>query len=133
MSLYYCFNDEQQEYIVNDNPVERIRFMYDLVTDSYIEDISTQAKENYLHNKYGRYGFAEFYHVLKELINEKYPHMERRVLSSGDYTFDEEMELRNGDKKIRYSAYAMYVMSVSPEDTIDSFMNILENFAMQTC
>jgi len=36
------------------------------------------------------------------------------------------MELSYGDQKIRYSTYAMYVLSESPEDTIDAFMNMLE-------
>ena len=125
MSLYYWFSDEQQEYIEHDKPMGRKRYLYDPVTDSYVENISTLAKESYLHNKYGRYGFDDFYRVLRDLIYEKHPHIERRILSSGDYTFDEEIELSSGDQKIRYSTYAMYVLSVSPEDTIDSFMNIL--------
>ncbi len=121
MSLYYWFS-EQQEYVEYDKPMNRKRYLYDPVTDSYVENISTQAKESYLHNKYGRYGFDDFYHVLKDMIYEKYPHVKRHILSMGDYTFDEEIELSSGEQKIRYSAYAMYVLSSSPEDTIDSFL-----------
>lgn len=125
MSLYYWFS-EKQEYVKHDKSAGHKRYLYDPVTDSYVENISTCEKEIYLHNKYGRYGFNDFYHVLNELIYEKYPHFERYFLHDGDYIFDEEIELRSGDQKIRYSAYAMYVLSVSPEDTIDSFLRMLE-------
>ena len=126
MSLYYWFSVKEQEYIEYDKPRGCRKYVYDPVTDSYVEYISTFEKEKYLHNKYGRYGFPEFYHVLKELIDEKYPYFERHFLHGGDYSFDEEMELSYGDQKIRYSTYAMYVLSESPEDTIDAFMNMLE-------
>ena len=125
MSLYYWFSEQQQEYIEHDKPMDSGKYLYDPVTDSYVENISTHAKENYLHNKYGRYGFDGFYRLLNKMIYEKHRHIKCRIISMGDYTFDEEIELSCGDKKIRYSAYAMYILSESPEDTIDSFMNIL--------
>ena len=125
MSLYYWFS-EKQEYVKHDKSMGHKRYLYDPVTDSYVENISTLEKKSYLYNKYGRYGFDDFYHVLNDMIYEKHPHIERRILSSGDYTFDEEIELSSGNQRIRYSSYAMYVLSVSPEDTIDSFMRMLE-------
>ena len=125
MSLYYWFS-EKQEYVKHDKAMEHKRYMYDPVTDSYVENISVLEKERYLHNKYGRYGFNDFYHVLNELVSEKHPNIERRILLSGDYIFDNEVELICSNQRIRYSPYAMFVLSVSPEDTIDSFLHMLE-------
>ncbi len=125
MSLYYWFS-EKQEYVKHDKAMEHKRYLYDPVTDSYVERISVLEVERYLHNKYGRYGFDDFYHVLNEMIFEEHPHIARRILSMGDYKFDDVIELISDNQRIRYSPYAMFVLSVSPEDTINSFMRMLE-------
>ena len=70
MSSYYWFS-EKQEYVKHNKAMEHKRYMYDPVTDSYVENISVLEKERYLHNKDGRYGFDDFYHVLNEMISEK--------------------------------------------------------------
>lgn len=122
MSKYYSYNQTAVEYVLAKMPKSK-RYMYDPVTDSYVENIPTTQKEYYLHSKYGHYGFHNFYTLLKEMMTEELPSCDYRIISYGDYTFDEETELIYKDKTLRYSPYAMFILSKSTDDTIIHFLN----------
>lgn len=125
MSKYYKFDRNKNDYFLI-GMKENKRYMYDPVTDSYVENIRTTLKEAFLHTKYGHYGFHDFYTVFTEFIENELCGYEFRCISMGDYTFDEEWEILRGDKKIRYSPYAMFILSTSCEETIDMFLNMCE-------
>lgn len=125
MSNFYKFDYSIGEYVAAIKSTDE-RCMYDPVTDSYVENIHTMLKKKYLSEKYGQHGFHEFYVVLKEMLKEKFPILDYRVISLGDYTFEEELELSYEDKSLRYSAYAMFILSKSAEDTISQFLDLCE-------
>ena len=123
MSKYYRYNRVLNEYVPS--AIKKGgRYMYDPVTDSYVENIATVQKESYLHSKYGHYGFHDFYMMLNEMMAEELPSFDYKNISYGDYTFDEETEIVYKDKTLRYSPYAMFILSQSTDDTIICFLNM---------
>lgn len=65
----------------------------------------------------------DFISVLHDIIEETFPNTERFIISGGDYISDFVMELREGDKKLRYSPYELYCKSTAYEDTIEEFVS----------
>lgn len=64
----------------------------------------------------------DFIRVLHDIIEENFPNTERFIISGGDYISDFVMELREGDKKLKYSPYELYHKSTAYEDTIEEFI-----------
>lgn len=64
----------------------------------------------------------DFISVLHDIIEETFPNTERYIISGGDYISDFVMELREGDKKLRYSPCELYNKSDAYEDTIEEFI-----------
>ena len=76
MSLYYWFSVKEQEYIEYDKPRGCRKYVYDPVTDSYVEYISTFEKEykkrtkvncsstiQHINYKYRSFFFIHSYHL----------------------------------------------------------------------
>lgn len=65
---------------------------------------------------------SDFLEVLNSIIDEEFPNTQRFIISGGDYMKDVVMELREGDRKMRYSPYDMYMNSSDCEKTIEEFV-----------
>ena len=66
--------------------------------------------------------------VLHELIREMFPNTEIFQISGGDYIKDAVLELRESNKKLRYSPYDMFNKSENYEETIEDFLMQWENY-----
>lgn len=66
---------------------------------------------------------GDFVKTLNELIDEQFPNTIRYAVKSGDHVEDIVLELREDDKKLRYSPYKMYKNSDNYEDTIEALLN----------
>ncbi len=66
----------------------------------------------------------DFITVLHNIIEEYFPNTERFIISGGDYIKDTVLELREGDKKLRYSPYELFHTSDDYEKTIDAFLDL---------
>ena len=60
----------------------------------------------------------DFRHVLQEIIEEKFPNTTAYIVNGVDLI----IELRQEDKKIRYSPYELFIKSEYYEDTIEEFL-----------
>ena len=60
----------------------------------------------------------DFRHVLQEIIEEKFPNTTAYIVNGVDLI----IELRQEDKKIRYSPYELFIKSEDYEDTIEEFL-----------
>ena len=64
----------------------------------------------------------DFIKALHNLIEAHFPDTERYIVSGGDYIKDTVMELREGNKRLRYSPYELFSKSENYEDTIEEFI-----------
>ena len=64
----------------------------------------------------------DFIKILNDFICEMFPHTEIRIISGGDYIKDLVLELREGNKRLRYSPYFMFYKSDDYEKTIEDFL-----------
>ena len=69
----------------------------------------------------------DFITVLHNMIEEYFPNTKRVIISGGDYIKDVVMELREGDKKLRYSPYELFHTSENYENTIEAFLDLWKN------
>lgn len=67
-------------------------------------------------------GIHDFIKVLNELVDEQFPNTTRYIISGGDFISDFVLELREQDKKLRYSPYELFNKSNDYEDTIEEFI-----------
>lgn len=63
-----------------------------------------------------------FINALNEIIDERFPNTNRYIVCSSDFIKDAVMELREEDKKLRYSPYELFSKSEDYEDTIEKFV-----------
>ncbi len=63
----------------------------------------------------------EFIDILNAVIDERFPGTGRYIVYGGDFIKDFVMELREDDKKLRYSPYELFHKSEDYEDTIERF------------
>lgn len=66
----------------------------------------------------------DFITVLHNMIDEYFPNTEKFIMSGGDYIKDVVMELREGNKTLRYSSYKLFHTSENYENTIESFLDL---------
>lgn len=66
----------------------------------------------------------DFITVLHNMIDEYFPNTEKFIMSGGDYIKDVVMELREGNKTLRYSPYKLFHTSENYENTIESFLDL---------
>lgn len=64
----------------------------------------------------------EFINVLHTVIDERFPNTNRYIVDGGDFIKDVVMELREEDKKLRYSPYELFSKSEDYEDTIEKLV-----------
>lgn len=64
----------------------------------------------------------EFINVLHSIIDERFPNTNRYIVDGGDFIKDVVMELREEDKKLRYSPYELFSKSEDYEDTIEKLV-----------
>jgi len=60
----------------------------------------------------------DFINVLNAVIDESFPNTNRYIVSGGDFVKNIVIELREEDKKLRYSPYELFSKSENYEDTI---------------
>lgn len=61
----------------------------------------------------------DFIDILNAVIDERFPNTNRYIVYGGDFIKDFILELREGDKKLRYSPYELFSKSEDYEDTIE--------------
>ena len=66
----------------------------------------------------------DFISVLNDSIDSRFPNTKRYIVDGGDYINDLVFELREGNKKYRYSPYELYNQSKDYEETIEQFIQI---------
>ena len=58
----------------------------------------------------------------EKIIDERFPDTNRYIVKGGDLIETVVIELRQGEKKLRYSPYKMYTKSKAYEDTIEELV-----------
>ena len=69
----------------------------------------------------------DFINVLNAIIDERFPNTNRYIVGGGDFIKDTVMELREEDKKLRYSPYELFSKSEDYEDTIEKLVEQWES------
>ena len=64
----------------------------------------------------------KFIKSLHEIIDEYFPNTTRYMIYGGDYIKDFVMELREDNKKLRYSPYDLFTKSNDYESTVEQFI-----------
>lgn len=64
----------------------------------------------------------DFINVLNAVIDERFPNTNRYIVDGGDFIKDAVMELREEDKKLKYSPYELFSKSEDCEDTIEKLV-----------
>ena len=64
----------------------------------------------------------DFINVLNAIIDERFPNTNRYIVGGGDFIKDTVMELREEDKKLRYSPYELFSKSEDYEDIIGNLV-----------
>ncbi len=64
----------------------------------------------------------DFINILNAAIDERFPNTNRYIVYGGDFIKDFILELREEDKKLRYSPYELFHKSEDYEDTIEEFV-----------
>lgn len=70
--------------------------------------------------------FHDFTAVLCDIIDSRFPNTERYIAIGGDFVWDWIFELRENDKKYRFSPYELYSKSSNYEETIEEFVETWE-------
>ena len=73
----------------------------------------------------------DFIEVLHEVIEERFPNTNRYIVHGGDFIKDIIMELREEDKKLRYSPYELFSKSEAYEYTIEKLVEQWETMLNQ--
>ena len=74
----------------------------------------------------GTTSIHDFFRVLNDTLDERFPKTERFQLRGGDFFQDALFELREGGKTLQYSPYEMYSKSEDYETTIEAFISMWE-------
>lgn len=69
----------------------------------------------------------DFINVLNTVIDERFPNTDRCIVEGGDFIKDFVLELREADKKLRYSPCELFNKSENYEDTIEKLVEQWEN------
>ena len=64
----------------------------------------------------------DFIKVLNDIVDESFPNTRRYIISGGDFIKDVVIELREENKKLRYSPYELFNKSKNYEDTIEQLV-----------
>ena len=64
----------------------------------------------------------DFIKCLNAIVDEYFPNTERYLINGSDFVKDFVMELREENKKLRYSPYELFTKSNDYEDTIEQFV-----------
>lgn len=64
----------------------------------------------------------DFINILNAVIDERFPSTSRYIVNGGDFIKDVVLELREDDKKLRYSPYELFHKSEDYEDTIEKLV-----------
>lgn len=64
----------------------------------------------------------DYINVLNAVIDEMFPNTKRYIVDGGDFIKDVVIELREEDKKLRYSPYELFSKSEDYEDTIEKLV-----------
>ncbi len=64
----------------------------------------------------------DFINVLNRVMDERFPNTNRYIVNGGDFIKDVVVELREEDKKLRYSPYELFGKSEDYEDTIEKLV-----------
>ena len=64
----------------------------------------------------------DFINCLNEIVDEDFPNTTRYIIYGGDSIKDVVMELREENKKLRYSPYELFTKSNDYEYTIEQFV-----------
>lgn len=73
----------------------------------------------------------DFINVLNTVIDERFPNTDKYIVEGGDFIKDVVLELREADKKLRYSPYELFNKSKKYEDTIEKLVERWENMLDQ--
>ncbi len=69
----------------------------------------------------------EFIEVLNDIIDNYFPNTKRYIIHGGDSIKNFVLELREGNKKLRYSPYELFNKSDNYEETIEQFIEQWKN------
>ena len=64
----------------------------------------------------------DFIECLHDIVDEYFPNTTRYIIYGGDLIKDVVMELREENKKLRYSPYELFIKSNDYEYTIEQFV-----------
>lgn len=64
----------------------------------------------------------DFIQCLNDLVDERFPHTTRWIVHGGDFIKDVVVELREENKKLRYSPYDLFNKSYNYEETIEQLL-----------
>ena len=64
----------------------------------------------------------DFIKCLNDIVDERFPNTKRYIIYSGDFIKDVVVELREGNKKLRYSPYELFHKSNDYEYTIEQLV-----------
>lgn len=64
----------------------------------------------------------DFIKCLNDMVDENFPNTTRYIIYGGDFIKDVVMELREENKKLRYSPYELFNKSSNYEDTIEQLV-----------
>ena len=73
----------------------------------------------------------DFIKCLHDIVDEHFPNTTRYMIDGGDFMKDVIMELRQGDKRFRYSLYELFNMSNNYEYTIEQFVKKWESMLQE--
>ena len=59
---------------------------------------------------------------LNEIVDERFPNTTRYIICGGDSIKDVVLELRQENKKLRFSLYGLFIKSNNYKDTIEQFV-----------
>lgn len=64
----------------------------------------------------------DFIKCLNDIVDERFPYTTRYIIYGGDFIKDVVVELREENKKFRYSPYELFNKSNNYEDTIEQLV-----------
>lgn len=69
----------------------------------------------------------DFIKCLNDIVDDRFPHTTRYIIYGGDLIKDVVVELREENKKFRYSPYELFNKSNNYEDTIEQLVRQWES------
>ena len=64
----------------------------------------------------------DFIECLNDIVDERFPNTTRYIIRGGDFIEDVVMELREENRRFRYSPYELFNKSNNYEDTIEQLV-----------